>query len=749
MIAQNSPFYKFWMLGYRGLVPIVPPDAQLSPRSTLFKRLEAGKDARGKAVGIKGHDGLWRGFDWLRAPDTTKEDIRAWSEMGAGVGIRTGNGLVALDIDSLDPEIVAQAAERAELTLGVAPIRVGRAPKALLVYRTEEPIGYMRVEFTGFEGRNERIELLSDDRQFVAHGIHPGTGKPYEWTRHIDDLPSYGELPIVTATQVKAYFAELASILPAAQIATSSLSSVDRATIDQSTLIGDLKHVTRAVEALPNTAVLYPTYDDYVRVGAAIKGATQAAPDAGLQLFQQWASRFDGDAADPETAAADYARIKAPFELGASWLYDQAEKHSTPGTFSKADVWFDELTQTDNPFALDAKASTGSQPIEPLKLIAPLDWEGVEPKSREWEVEGWIPKGEVTLLYGDGGIGKTLLIHQYATAAAAGIDWLGQPTRQARVLCFFCEDSEDELHRRQQDINASLMLTYGEINDNLRIAPRKFMDNAFAHWDRNTGALRMQAIWTALRNAAVEFKADVVVVDTIADVFAGSEIDRVQVNSFVKACLGKLATEINGTVIALGHPSMSGKASGQGTSGSTAWSNAARSRLFLRYPKGTEKGNVRELEGMKSNYGPKGNLLKLRWNKGAFDAISGSILMNSETVQEGHIPILSDAVSNLVLATLELHPAESLSLSERANNFAPRILKRLEPELFDAYSTSDIEDAMRAMERAGTIEAVQVGKRPDRKVVMGYAPVRIESATGGDNMSVLEDIASATASVFD
>lgn len=48
----------------------------------------------------------------------------------------------------------------------------------------------------------------------------------------------------------------------------------------------------------------------------------------------------------------------------------------------------------------------------------------------------------------------------------------------------------------------------------------------------------------------------VVIVDTIADTYGGNEIDRAQVNAFVKSCLGRLAQAIGGTVIALGHPSM-------------------------------------------------------------------------------------------------------------------------------------------------------------------------------------------------
>lgn len=58
---ERNPFRELWDLGYRKLVPIVPPAAKLSERSSLFKR----PGARGKAPGVRGRDGLWMGFDWI------------------------------------------------------------------------------------------------------------------------------------------------------------------------------------------------------------------------------------------------------------------------------------------------------------------------------------------------------------------------------------------------------------------------------------------------------------------------------------------------------------------------------------------------------------------------------------------------------------------------------------------------------------------------------------------------------------
>ena len=93
-----NPFQELWNLGYRNLIPIIPPKSPISDRSSIAKRLAAGDDARGKVPGVKGGDGAWRGFDWL-AHQTDETDCERWHRMRAGVGVKTGGGLIAIDAD--------------------------------------------------------------------------------------------------------------------------------------------------------------------------------------------------------------------------------------------------------------------------------------------------------------------------------------------------------------------------------------------------------------------------------------------------------------------------------------------------------------------------------------------------------------------------------------------------------------------------------------------------------------------------
>ena len=72
----------------------------------------------------------------------------------------------------------------------------------------------------------------------------------------------------------------------------------------------------------------------------------------------------------------------------------------------------------------------------------------------------------------------------------------------------------------------------------------------------------------------------------------------------------------------LSHPSLQGISSGSGISGSTAWHGAFRFRQYLKGAKqdGGEQPDIdlRELEFKKNQYGPTGETIVLRYQRGLF-----------------------------------------------------------------------------------------------------------------------------------
>jgi len=126
----------------------------------------------GKAPRMKG---------WDQKFHVSEDEIRRWPQTNTGVLARNAPGL---DID-VKIEAAAKAAEdKAREYLeehGNIYLRFGLAPKRLIPLRTNEPFRKLYREFTAPDGSKHRIEFLGKGQQYVVHGVHPETQKPYAW----------------------------------------------------------------------------------------------------------------------------------------------------------------------------------------------------------------------------------------------------------------------------------------------------------------------------------------------------------------------------------------------------------------------------------------------------------------------------------------------------------------------------------------------------------------------------------------
>ncbi|RAZ86502.1 hypothetical protein DDV93_08875 [Cereibacter johrii] len=158
------------------------------------------------------------------------------------------------------------------------------------------------------------------------------------------------------------------------------------------------------------------------------------------------------------------------------------------------------------------------------------------------------------------------------------------------------------------------------------------------------------------------------VLDTSADLFGGNEIDRAQVRQFV-GMLRRLAIEHNCAVVLLSHPSVAGMSSGSGLSGSTAWNNSVRSRIYLERVKDERDGepdpNVRRLSSKKANYGPVGIEIAIRWQGGVFVSAG-----TREEVMAGQ----DEKARRVFLRLLEEHEANGIPVNPSSGaNYAPKV----------------------------------------------------------------------------
>jgi DNA replication protein DnaC len=91
-----------------------------------------------------------------------------------------------------------------------------------------------------------------------------------------------------------------------------------------------------------------------------------------------------------------------------------------------------------------------------LETFCAADFDGKAVPQRQSLVEGIIPHRDVSLLSGDGGLGKTILALMLGTSLSTRTDWLGFKTMQGPCLYYGAEDELDELHRRLDQIRREL-----------------------------------------------------------------------------------------------------------------------------------------------------------------------------------------------------------------------------------------------------------------------------------------------------
>lgn len=241
-----------------------------------------------------------------------------------------------------------------------------------------------------------------------------------------------------------------------------------------------------------------------------------------------------------------------------------------------------------------------------------------EVKEREWLIKDWVPMNTVTMLGGDGGTGKSLLALQQAIAVASGSMWMDLPVRQGTAIYLSAEDDDDELHRRMDSILLGQCLTYEHLGS-LWVRSMVGMDTLLAV--EGPDGLLPSALYDELNSFMAFENPTVLYLDTLANFFPSNENDRAKVRQFVSLLL-RIAQRHQCAVVLLAHPSLTGMSSGSGLSGSTAWHNSVRSRLYLdrvRNEDGEELNTSRRvLRRVKANYGSVGEEIDMLWEAGQF-----------------------------------------------------------------------------------------------------------------------------------
>jgi hypothetical protein len=228
-------------------------------------------------------------------------------------------------------------------------------------------------------------------------------------------------------------------------------------------------------------------------------------------------------------------------------------------------------------------------------------------------VDRFLPAGEVTLLAGHGGAGKSTVALHLAVCMALGKPFHGNRCERRRVAYLSCEDDARVLHVRLERIIKYLGCEMADLDGWLTPYDAANADCILFSRPRSGDHRDTKTYdWVAaqMKNAGVQ----VIIVDGVADAFDGDENSRSEVKRFVRGIRRLIPND--GAALLLSHVNKSTAKNGKGErySGSTGWHNSVRARWYLGYVSGNEKRGQLILEVEKLNTGAAGASIYLRWS---------------------------------------------------------------------------------------------------------------------------------------
>ncbi|NKW71924.1 hypothetical protein HGD85_02930 [Rhodobacteraceae bacterium R_SAG10] len=140
-----------------------------------------------------------QGWPWLNREPWIEADLadEIRRNGNCACGMAVGPNTVAIDIDIMDADVSAEVAGIAVKVLGETPlIRIGQAPKSMLIYRTDGTIRSRKLA---------PIELFAGSGQIAVFGWHEKAGRPYHWPKSdiMELATDCNDIPLVSAADIR------------------------------------------------------------------------------------------------------------------------------------------------------------------------------------------------------------------------------------------------------------------------------------------------------------------------------------------------------------------------------------------------------------------------------------------------------------------------------------------------------------------------------------------------------------------
>jgi RecA-family ATPase len=278
------------------------------------------------------------------------------------------------------------------------------------------------------------------------------------------------------------------------------------------------------------------------------------------------------------------------------------------------------------------------------------------------------------------------------------------------------EDDEKELHLRAAAITRHYGVTFDDlIKGGLHLLSFAGKDVVLATVARS-GKVEPTPLYKQILEAAGDIKPKMFGIASSANVFAGNENERAQVQQFV-GLLTRIAVVANGSVQLISHPSLTGISTDTGLSGTTQWHNAVRARSYMKSikPEAGEQPNsdLRELVFKKNQYGPISETIVLRYQNGLFLPVPG---MNNldKAAREAK-------AEEVFLALLHRFTRENRIASYKpGTSYAPALFAKEDEAIKAGLSSKNLAAAMRELFKAEKIWNEPYGRpsRPSHRIMV-------------------------------
>lgn len=250
------------------------------------------------------------GFEGWQNTRATKGLLNEWLEDNhreSGVGILTKEH-PAIDLDILDQDMAEKIEAWCITNIGDCPVRIGRAPRRLLLTRATTPFRKMKTgKYKDEWGDTHEVEILGDGQQFVAYAIHKDTGQPYEWTSESHPaVMEASDLPVLSlelAQQLLEYTVICFEEAGWTRVSNGLNTSGRTATSADDVFAEVETKVDLPIDELRKRLMMIPgseDHDRWVQIGMALFHQFDGDDD-GLALWHEWsdtANNYDAEALD-------------------------------------------------------------------------------------------------------------------------------------------------------------------------------------------------------------------------------------------------------------------------------------------------------------------------------------------------------------------------------------------------------------------------------------------------------------------